>query len=370
MAGAVSSPQPPPRRIVHVDMDAFYASVEQRDDPGLKGKPVAIGGDPRRRGVVAAASYEARAFGVHSAMPMSRAVRLCPSLVIVHPDFGKYRAVSARVFGIFRNVTPLVEPLSLDEAYLDVTENAWGEALATNVARRIKQRIREETQLTASAGVAPNKFLAKVASGWKKPDGLTVIPPERVEWFLQQLPADALWGVGPVTARKLQAIGVKKVVDMRDVPLEILRETVGSQAMWLRQLAVGLDDREVVPSRAVKSSGSETTYAEDLTSLEAIRAHVVEMAEDAARWLEREQLLARTVTVKMRYGDFTTITRSLTLPATRHRDEIVRAAAALLERTEAGRRPVRLLGVSVKNFSETAPTPAVVVPDLLLPFDR
>jgi DNA polymerase-4 len=347
-------------------MDAFYASVEQRDNPALKGKPVVVGGDPRRRGVVAAASYEARAFGVHSAMPMARAVRACPSLVVVPPDFGKYRAVSAQVFGIFREVTPLVEPLSLDEAYLDVTENAWGEALAMNVARRVKERIREETQLTASAGVAPNKFLAKVASGWKKPDGLTVIPPERVEWFLQQLPADALWGVGPVTARKLQAIGVKKVVDLRDAPLELVRETVGSLALWLRQLAIGLDDRPVVPSRAAKSSGSETTFAEDLTRLDEIRERIVEMAEDAAGWLERERLLARTVTVKMRYKDFTTITRSVTLPATRDRSEIVRAATMLLERTDAGRRPVRLLGVSVKNFCETEPT--VVVPDLL-PFD-
>jgi DNA polymerase-4 len=355
------------RRILHVDMDAFYASVEQRDEPSLKGKPVVVGGDPRRRGVVAAASYEARAFGIHSAMAMAHAVRRCPSLVVVPPDFSKYRAVSAQVFRIFREVTPLVEPLSLDEAYLDVTENAWGEPLATTVARRIKQRIREETQLTASAGVAPNKFLAKVASGWKKPDGLTVIPPERVERFLQQLPADALWGVGPVTARKLQAIGVKKVVDVRAVPLELLRETVGSQALWLRQLAVGLDDRPVVPSRPPKSSGSETTFAEDLTDPNDIHERIVEMAEDAAGWLARERLLARTVTVKMRYSDFTTITRSVTLPATRDQREIVRAAELLLERTEAGRRPVRLLGLSVKNFSETDRT--AFVPDLLLPFD-
>ncbi len=355
------------RRIIHVDMDAFYASVEQRDDPSLKGKPVVVGGDPRQRGVVAAASYEARAFGVHSAMAMARAVRLCPTLVIVRPQFTKYRAVSSQVFAIFREVTPLVDPLSLDEAYLDVTENAWGEPLATNVARRIKQRIRDETQLTASAGVAPNKFLAKVASGWKKPDGLTVIPPERVEWFLQQLPADALWGVGPVTARKLQAIGVKRLVDVRDVSLEVLREAVGSQALWLRQLAIGLDDRRVEPSRAPKSSGSERTFARDLTDLEDIRVRVTRMAEDAAAWLEEERLFARTVTLKARYGDFTTITRSVTLAPTRDRQAIVSAAALLLERTEAGTRPVRLLGVSVTNFCESEA--AVPVPDLLLPFD-
>src|SRR3954467_291672 len=171
----------PLRRILHVDMDAFYASVEQRDNPALRGRPVAVGGDPDKRGVVAAASYEARTFGVRSAIPMSKAVRLCPSLVIVHPDFTKYRTVSKQVFDLFRSVTPLVEPLSLDEAYLDVTENAWGEALGMSVARRLKERVKQETRLTASAGVAPNKFLAKIASGWKKPDGLTVIAPERVE---------------------------------------------------------------------------------------------------------------------------------------------------------------------------------------------
>src|SRR4051794_2725505 len=209
------------RRILHVDMDAFYASVEQRDDPALRGKPVAVGGQPNQRGVVAAASYEARTFGVHSAMSMARAVRLCPSLVIVPPDFARYKAASNAVFGIFREVTPLVEPLSLDEAYLDVTENAWGEPLGMTVARRLKDRICADTALTASAGVAPNKFLAKIASGWKKPDGLTVIAPDRMESFLQQLPVDALWGVGPVTARKLRARGIERLVDVRGADPEI-----------------------------------------------------------------------------------------------------------------------------------------------------
>ena len=207
----------PIRRIVHIDMDAFYASVEQRDRPELKGKPIAVGGKPEGRGVVAAASYEARVFGVRSALSMAKAVRLCPSLVIIRPDFAKYRAVSKQVFDLFRTVTAAVEPLSLDEAYLDVTTNNWNEPLATTVAKKLKAQILRETNLTASAGVAPNKFLAKIASAWQKPDGLTVIAPERVETFLQKLPVEALWGVGPVTARKLRKIGIKRLVDLRSI---------------------------------------------------------------------------------------------------------------------------------------------------------
>ena len=331
-------------------MDAFYASVEQRDDPTLRGKPLAVGGQPHSRGVVAAASYEARAFGVHSAMSMAKAVRLCPSLVIVPPDFGRYKAASNAVFTIFREVTPLVEPLSLDEAYLDVTENAWGEPLGSVVARRLKARILAETGLTASAGVAPNKFLAKIASGWKKPDGLTVISPERIEPFLQQLPVDALWGVGPVTAKRLRARGIDKLVDVRDADAQLLRETVGSMADWLRQLANGIDDRPVVPNREAKSSGSENTYPQDLTDLEAIRAEIAGMASRAIAWLARQELFARTVTIKVRYDDFTTITRSHSAPPTRDATDLTARAVRLLDKTEAGQRPVRLLGVSVHNF--------------------
>jgi DNA polymerase-4 len=338
------------RRILHVDMDAFYASVEQRDDPALRGKPLAVGGRPEGRGVVAAASYEARAFGVHSAMPMSRAVRLCPSLLIVRPDFARYKAASNAVFAIFREVTPLVEPLSLDEAYLDVTENAWGETFATAVARRLKERIRADTGLTASAGVAPNKFLAKIASGWKKPDGLTVISPERVEPFLQKLPVDALWGVGPVTAEKLRAKGIQRLVDVRTADVQLLRDTVGSLADWLRQLASGVDDRPVTPNREAKSSGSENTYPEDLTELATIRTEIAEMASHAIAWLQRRQMLARTVTIKVRYDDFTTVTRSHSALPTRDEADLTARAVRLLEKTEAGARPVRLLGVSVHNF--------------------
>jgi DNA polymerase-4 len=340
------------RRILHVDMDAFYASVEQRDKPELRGKPVVVGGQPATRGVVAAASYEARAFGIHSAMPMSRAVRLCPSLIIVRPDFTRYKAASNAVFTIFREVTPLVEPLSLDEAYLDVTENAWGETLATVVAKRLKERIRAETGLTASAGVAPNKFLAKIASGWKKPDGLTVISPERVEPFLRQLPVDALWGVGPVTAGKLRARGIDRLVDVRTADAQALRETVGSLADWLKQLANGIDERPVVPNREVKSSGSENTYPEDLIDSDVIRNEIAEMAAHAVAWLARRRLLARTVTIKVRYSDFTTVTRSHTAAASRDAADLASRAVRLLEKTDAGDRPVRLLGVSVHNLCE------------------
>jgi DNA polymerase-4 len=331
-------------------MDAFYASVEQRDRPELRGRPVAVGGAPESRGVVAAASYEARAFGVRSAMPMSRAVRLCPELVIVPPDFAKYRSVSSGIFAIYREVTPLVEPLSLDEAYLDVTENAWGESLGVEVAKRLKLAIREATGLTASAGIAPNKFLAKIASGWRKPDGLTVVAPERIESFLQALPVDALWGVGPATAKRLRERGIHRLVDVRTADPEVLRAAVGSMTEWLRKLAIGEDDRPVVQNRASKSSSSECTYAQDLTDLARMREEIAGMARDNARWLERKGLLARTVTIKVRYDDFKTITRSHSDRATSDPDEVARRAVALLERTQAGTRPVRLLGAGVFNL--------------------
>jgi DNA polymerase-4 len=357
------------RRIVHIDMDAFYASVEQRDDPALRGRPVAVGGDPGKRGVVAAASYEARAFGIRSAMPMSRAVRLCPHLVVVHPDFSKYQAVSRQVFALCRAITPLVEPLSLDEAYLDVTENAWGETLGRVVAERLKQQIRETTGLTASAGVAPNKFLAKIASGWQKPDGLTVIAPERVEQFLRGLPVDALWGVGPVTARRLRARGIEKLIDVRAADPAVLREAVGSGAEWLQRLARGEDDRPVVVERERKSSGTECTFERDLADLHEIRREVAEMAGQVTAWLARRRLFARTVTLKVRYSDFSTVTRSHSDAPTRDAAGIAGRAVMLVDRTEAGRRPVRLLGVSVHNLSADAPPPSARPDASRLPFE-
>ena len=335
-------------------MDAFYASVEQRDNPNLRGKPVAVGGRPENRGVVAAASYEARTFGVRSALSMAKAVRRCPELLIVRPDFTKYRNISKEIFQLFRTVTPNVEPLSLDEAYLDVTENAWGEPLAMTVARRLKHQIREQTHLTASAGVAPNKFLAKIASAWQKPDGLTVVPHERVEAFLQQLPVEALWGVGPVTARKLRKFGIKKLVDLRRFDEEILTRVVGQQADYLRRLAHGIDDRPIVSNRAAKSHSSENTYAKDLDDLGVIKTEIDRMARQVATWLRCKAIFARSVTIKVRYSDFTTITRCETrVSCTHDAESIARRAVALLDRTAVGERPIRLLGVGVHNLTLT-----------------
>jgi DNA polymerase-4 len=277
-------------------------------------------------------------------------VRLCPGLVIIRPNFSKYKAVSQQVFEIFRSVTPLVEGLSLDEAYLDVTTNAWNEPLGMTVAKRIKALIKERTGLTASAGVAPNKFLAKIASGWRKPDGLTVVAPERVEQFLQKLPVDALWGVGPVTAARLKERGIVQLLDVRTADPALLHAAVGNSAEWLLRLARGEDHRPVQPNRPAKSSSSECTYAEDLTDIVRIREEITKMARDNAEWLATRELLARTVTIKVRYQDFTTITRSHSAPPTRQADGLIARALALLDRTEASTRPVRLLGAGVHNF--------------------
>ncbi len=352
-------------------MDAFYASIEQRDNPSLRGLPVVVGGQPGERGVVAASSYEARAFGVRSAMSMAQAVRQCPPLVIVRPDFAKYRAVSAQIFAIFREVTPLVEPLSLDEAYLDVTENAWGEPLGMRVAKRIKAEIHERSGLTASAGVAPNKFLAKIASGWRKPDGLTVIAPARVEPFLRSLPIDALWGVGPVTARKLRAIGLTRLVDVRAADPELLRQAIGSSADWLIRLSRGEDDRPVVVDRQRKSVSTETTFVKDLTEMERIRTEVEGMVEECVDWLVRKEQFARTITLKVRYAGFVTVTRSHSAPPTRDLAELTARTLALLDKTEAGTRAVRLIGVGIHGLTDTDVTaPIAVIPDSRLPFDE
>jgi DNA polymerase-4 len=294
---------------------------------------------------------------------MARAVRLCPHLVIVKPDFRRYATVSKEIFALYRAVTPLVEPLSLDEAYLDVTENAWHEPLGMEVARRLKAQVLEATHLTVSAGVAPNKFLAKIASGWKKPDGLTVIAPERVEAFLARLPVDALWGVGPKTAEKLRGLGCTKLVDVRAADLVALRRVVGGWAPSLVALAHGLDPRPVVPDRARKSCSTEDTFREDLADLREMRTIVESMARRNAVFLAEKRLLARTVTLKVRYADFTTVTRSDTARPTRDADELAARAADLLARTQAGARPVRLLGVGVHGLvTPDAPGPEGQLP--------
>jgi DNA polymerase-4 len=346
----------PVRRILHIDMDAFYASVEEHDDPGLAGQPIAVGGKPQDRGVVAAASYAARRFGVFSAMPMSRAVRLCPGLLVMAPRFSRYREVSRQIFEIFRSATPLVEPLSLDEAYLDVTTNRWNEPLGVEVARRLKREIREATGLTASAGVAPNKFLAKIASGWKKPDGLTVIAPSRVEAFLEKLKIEALWGVGPVTARKLRAIGISRLLDVRAASDEALTGAVGSQAETLRRFARGQDDRPVAPDQETKSVSCETTFPADLADLEAIRTQVADLARQTFERAARSAFPGRCATLKVRYSDFQTITRSRTgRRAFASAGELAAVALELLEKTDAGNRPVRLLGVGLHNAESSKP---------------
>ncbi|MDP6946985.1 MAG: DNA polymerase IV, partial [Myxococcota bacterium] len=301
------------RKIIHVDMDAFFASVEARERPGLRGKPLVVGGDPRGRGVVAAASYEARAFGVHSAMPCAEARRRCPHAVFVRPDIGLYRQVSHEVFEIFRSITPLVEGLSLDEAYLDVTDNALGEHLAGKVAIAIKRRIRREIGLTASAGVAPNKLVAKIASGMNKPDGLTIVPPDEVDAFVAALPVERLWGVGPATARRLRSAGLRTAQDIRERSADLLGSLLGQHGLWLYRLAHGDDPRPVRTDRAPKSRGAETTFAEDVVDTEHLARVVGQLSATVSRSLKRIERPGRTITLKLRYSDFTTITRSHTL---------------------------------------------------------
>lgn len=339
------------RRIIHVDMDAFYASVEQRDRPELRGQPVVVGGSPDSRGVVAAASYEARTYGVRSAIPMSRAVRLCPALVIIRPNFSKYRAVSQQVFEIFRSVTPLVEGLSLDEAYLDVTQNSWNEPLGMTVAMRIKALIKDTTGLTASAGVAPNKFLAKIASDWRKPDGLFVIQPHEVMDFLAPLPVGRLPGVGRATEHQLQLLGIMRVGDLRQMRREELVRRFGRMGERLARLALGEDDSAVAPDRPLQQISVEQTLAEDL-EIAGLAPVVRECALKTWLTAQRRRRIGRTVVLKLKTSEFQTLSRSITpaLPV-QSAAELVEQALALLERVDlpAATR-YRLAGVGMSNF--------------------
>ncbi len=335
-------------------MDAFFASVEQRDRPHLRGRPVVVGGDPDRRGVVAAASYEARRFGVRSAMPAAHARRLCPDAVFLAPNLERYRAVSKEIHAIFRRVCDRVEPLGLDEAFLDVTTNRLGEPSPGRVARWLRRRIRADVGLTASAGAGPNKFVAKVASAQSKPDGLFVVTPEEVEAFVGALPVERLWGVGPATARRLRHMGLRTARDVRRVPPGLLETALGRLGPVIHRLSHGVDDRPVLLARTPRCRSAETTFGEDLTDLDALVRMVDRMARRVAKSLAQEMRTGRTVTVKVRYADFETITRSRTLADPTHDPvEISHWAVRLLRSgTEAGRRPLRLVGVSVSGLVE------------------
>ena len=338
------------RKIIHVDMDAFYASVEQRDDPALQGRPVAVG-HGAKRGVVAAASYEARVFGVRSAMPSTTAMRLCAELVFVLPRFDVYRAVSRQIHAIFSDYTALIEPLSLDEAYLDVTENRRGLPTASATAKEIRARILQETGLTASAGVSYNKFLAKLASGQRKPNGQFVITPEMGGDFIASLPVARFHGVGPVTAARMQRLGIETGADLKAKSLAFLQQHFGKSAAWYLGIANGADDRPVVADRPRKSSGSETTFGHDLTTSAEIEAGVEAMADEVWAWCDKAQAFGRTVTVKVKFADFQQITRSRSFPAAiAHHDLLRRASVELVRRLLPSAKGVRLLGVTVSNF--------------------
>lgn len=338
------------RKILHIDMDAFYASVEQRDDPALRGRPVAVG-HAAARGVVAAASYEARKFGVRSALPSVTALRRCPELVFVAPRFDVYRAVSKQIHAIFADYTDLIQPLSLDEAYLDVTENRRGIATAWATAREIRARILRETGLTASAGVSYNKFLAKLASDHRKPNGQFAVTPEMGAAWVAELPVARFHGVGPVTAAKMRRLGIETGADLRDKSLDFLHAHFGSMAEWYHAIARGQDDRPVDPDRERKSSGSETTFDQDLTDEAAIAAGVCAMADDVWAWCEKTGMHGRTVTVKVKYQDFRIVTRSRShaVPV-QTRETLHNAARDLLALLLPPEKPVRLVGVTMSNF--------------------
>ena len=338
------------RKIIHIDMDAFYASVEQRDNECLRGRPVAVG-HAGKRGVVAAASYEARAFGVRSAMPSATASRKCPELVFVAPRFDVYRAVSNQIRAIFSGYTMLVEPLSLDEAYLDVTENLRRLPSASATATEIRARIAGETGLTASAGISYNKFLAKLASDHRKPNGQFVITPGMGESFIATLPIRKFHGVGPVTADKMNRLGILTGADLKQQSLAFLKQHFGKSGDWYYSIARGRDDRAVVPDRPRKSAGSETTLAEDLTEPAAIEREVLAMADEVWAWCEKARRFGRTVTVKIKYADFRQATRSRTLNTrVSSRDGLRDVSLGLVRSVFPPELGIRLVGVSVSGF--------------------
>jgi len=349
---AMTPDRPPVRKIIHLDMDAFYASVEQRDQPEYQNKPVVVGGRPGGRGVVAAASYEARKFGIHSAMASSRAAALCPETIFLKPRFEVYREVSNQIRDIFFDYTPLVEPLSLDEAYLDVTENSKQNPSATLIAREIRYRIKRETGLTASAGVAFNKFLAKVASDVNKPDGLFVITPAKAELFLEGLEISKFYGVGKATKAKMEALGIHNGKDLKKWNEIDLVKHFGKSGHHYYRIVRGIDYREVQPKRIRKSIGKERTFPQDVSDLEWINNFLKDLSEKVALSMKKLNAAGKTVTLKVRYSNFETITRSTTLPHyTDDPGEIFGKAANLLIETETGRREIRLLGITLSTLN-------------------
>ncbi|THF88065.1 DNA polymerase IV [Deinococcus sp. KSM4-11] len=347
-----------PRKIIHVDMDAFYASVEQRDDPQLRGRPLAVawGG---RRSVVLTASYEARPYGVHSALPLYRALERCPDLRVVEPRFEAYREVSRLIRSVFQTYTPLVEPLSLDEAYLDVTTPRMGGPSATRIAQAIRAGIREQTGLSATAGVSVNKFLAKLASGMNKPDGLTVILPAEVDALLARLPVGAFHGIGPATAARLDAMGIQSGAQLRAASQDDLVTRFGAMGTHFWRIAHGLDDRPVEPDRPSKSIGTEETYSDDLRTIQAVQARLPVLAEGVERRLARAGLAAHTVILKLKFDDRRVITRRVTLPGAVHRaPELAELAARLLTSGLLAGRGVRLAGITAAGLCPVGETPS------------
>ena len=347
--------------ILHIDMDAFYAAIELRDNPQLRGQPVVVGGSPKGRGVVSAASYEARKFGIHSAMSASQALRLCPNAVFIKPRMEHYATISKQIREIFFSYTSLVEPIAFDEAFLDVTgcERLFGDGLT--IARKIKTQIKKETGLVASAGVAPNKFLAKVASDLEKPDGLTVVDPNQIQAFLDPLPIHRIWGIGKVTESKFSSLGVHTVADLRRLTVDSMKKQFGINSQHFWNLSRGIDSRGVVPDRHAKSISHETTFATDIRDVETLRAWVNELSDQVARRLRRHQILGKTVNLKIRFSDFKTITRASTLsqPSNSSRELSQLAAEILVNAISPDGSPrldqgLRLLGMGVSNLSRPA----------------
>ncbi len=349
----------PQRKIIHVDMDAFYASVEQRDNPKYRGKPLVVGGSPDKRGAVAAASYEARKFGIHSAMPSRTAIQRCPHLIFAPPRFEIYREISEQIRSIFERYTNLVEPLALDEAYLDVTVNKKDIASATAIAREIKQAILQKTQLTASAGVSFNKFLAKIASGMNKPDGLTVIQPEEAEPFIEALPIDAFYGVGRATAAKMQELGICTGADLKQRSERELVQHFGKVGHFYYQISRGIDDRPVNPNRIRQSIGAETSFDPDLEDREIIEQKLEAIAQEVQQRIERNGARGRTITLKVKFEDYRQITRSRTMPDRVIGDtQILDIAQALLKGVELEAQKVRLLGITLSNLDSETDEPS------------